>query len=129
MSTSVASTSHAAIASQASLREVDAELRRRGTLQYSHEYVKDLHFQRYVLQPQLSTVAEVEAFLQKLDDDRKARKFSASFDWCCSKVSSARQSLAYVTSQGNDLDWALRSLARARRTNCSCHETGSFHPQ
>lgn len=129
MSTSTASPSHAAIALQASLPEIDAELRRRRTFEYSHEYVKDHHFRHYVLQPQLSTLEQVEEFLQKLDNDRKARNFSPSFDWVCSKVRSARHSLAYESALSNDLDWALRSLARARRVCCSCHETGSFHPQ
>lgn len=129
MGISTASPPHAAVPLQASLQEVDAELRRRGTFQYSHEYVKDHHFRHYVLQPQLSTLEQVEEFLQKLDNDRKARNFSPPFDWVCAKVRSARHSLAYDLASSEDVEWALHSLARARRTHCSCHETGSFHPQ
>lgn len=127
MSNSSTSIPHAAIALQASNEEIDAELRKRGTFQYSHEYTKDIHFRRFVLEPQLSTMEQVHDLLQKLDDDHKARNFS--FGAGCTKAYSARQSLKYTTTFLTDVEWALTALAKARRTNCGCHQTGSFHPQ
>jgi hypothetical protein len=114
-----------AIGLKSPLQEIDAELRRTGVFQYSHEYVKDIHFERYVLPVGLKSVEDVQQFLRDLDTESQQMRNPPSSG--CQKAWSARHSLEY---KHNELiepfDWALSAVARARRTHCGCHEVGSF---
>lgn len=108
---------------QSTEEELDAAMHRAGMFQYSHEYLKDRHFQRYVLPIGIRTMDNVHQFLEKLDADNRGLSNATG----CHKVSVARSSLAYQHGPTIDpMDWAISSLARARRTCCGCHHTGSF---
>lgn len=112
----------AALSLNSSVSEVDAELRRLGVFYYSHHYVKDREFELYVLTPLVKSMDDLHRFIDSLDVDNQ------NFGWKggCSKAYAARCSLKYEQTVTAELNWALHALARARRTCCGCHETGSF---
>jgi hypothetical protein len=112
---------------QSSQQEIDAAMRATGLLRYSHEYLRDRDFVQHVLPLGISTMGDVHAFIDSLDGNHKKRAFRIGAG--CTKAYVVRN---WLQSRHRHclppLDWALTGLARARRTCCSCHETGSFHP-
>jgi hypothetical protein len=112
---------------QSSLQDIDAAMRATGFFWYSHHYLKDCHFKQHVLPLGLHDMEDVQSFLERLDTDsrQQARHLSNG----CTKAYVARN---WLTSRHRDcttpLAWAITGLARARRTCCGCHDTGSFHP-
>lgn len=108
---------------QSTEEELNTAMFRAGLFQYSHEYMKDRHFQRYVLPIGIKTMDNVHQFLEQLDADSRGLRNANG----CNKAYSARHSLAYQHGPTIDpFDWALSSLARARRTCCGCHHNSSF---
>lgn len=122
MTPSTALEAPAALSLNSSVSELDAELRRLGVFYYSHHYVKDREFEQYVLTPRLKSLGDVGLLLDSLDIDNQKTHWKGG----CTKARTARESLKYEQNVTSELEWALRALARTRRTCCSCHETGSF---
>lgn len=113
----------AAIAVNATLFQVDASLRSAGVFRYSHDYVKDREFETYILAPALQSMEAVQAFLASLDEDNQSTTWKNG----CTKAQVARNFMQYPQTVTTELQWALKGLARSRRTCCGCHDTGSFN--
>lgn len=104
---------------------IDSALRQSNIFRRASEYVKDVHFERYVLAPLIQNDTQLNQFLNELDADSAQRDKNSVG---CTKASIVRN---WIKKYRNDsvftqFQWAIRGLSRARRTCCSCHQTGSF---
>ena len=106
-----------------SVDDVDRALREAGVFRYSHEYVKDKHFERYVITPNVTDLDQAREFLRMLDRDNSELGYSG-----CLKAFRVRNWIANRSHDSiiGELEWAVIGLSKARRTCCSCHEIGSF---
>lgn len=116
----------------ASLARIDFHLRTHNIFIYSHQYIKDYEFERYVLNT-LTNVGQAIALLLRLDSECK--RWGPAWSGGCSKVRAVWPWYMGTETMWNNpqrADWKFwwehfRSpLAYARRVCCGCHETGSF---
>lgn len=96
---------------------------------YDFHYAKDIHFQKYLLTPLISSEEKFNDFLQALDLEAQQHPFYR-FTFC-TKALVARNfaNRDHPTIRGiaiSNLEWAIVGLASARRTCCLCHQDGSF---
>lgn len=113
------------IGASSSMEQLKSEFKRVGLLVVSSDRVKDVHFQDYILPASLKHLGDVKTFLAKLDSHAKQRHGGV-----CEKAKAARVYMALAHNPDIPvLRWALRAMADARRTPCSCHELGTYHPQ
>ena len=118
-----------AISIYATTEEIEKALRKSGAL-HPWDYLKDRHFLNSVEPLTVQSLEDVDMVVAKLNQDFAQYQKTNSLLTGCQKVYTFQQSMAYKrTEQISELSWAMSSLARARRTCCGCHETGSFAPR
>lgn len=112
-----------------SLRTIDAALTKAQVLSSSTwpdgariDYPKDQHFARYVLGA-ISSFEDAETFLQILN--LAARRRGGVHAMECTKAYAIRHSLK-GDPWGDQTGFVRSAIARGRRVNCGCHESGSF---
>ena len=90
---------------------------------FDWDFIKDIHFERHFLPRFLHSKDDVDSLLRSLDDDSSVLDESGK----CQKAQSARYWRNVLHPLGEPtVASSIRALARARRVNCSCHESGSF---
>jgi len=102
--------------------EIRDALQQVRVFRYDFEYVKDFHYQQYIVPLNIQTMEDVHTFLDGLDAVAREQH---SGD--CTKAYVARHWLKTEPESIDKLRWAAIGLSRARRTNCGCHQNYSFN--
>lgn len=90
---------------------------------FDWDFIKDIHFERHFLPRFLHSKAEVDSLLQSLDEDGAGLNEGGE----CQKAQNARYWRTVLHPLGEPtVASSIWALARSRRVNCSCHESGSF---
>mgnify|MGYP001573333318 CR=1 FL=1 len=100
-------------------KELDAALRTTGLFDTYH-YVKDYHFEGYILDRFLVTYKQAKAFMNTLNAERAIMETG----YKCQKAQSAE--CWFKNPQWRMNGNVATVFAKVRRTHCTCHEVGDF---
>ena len=95
---------------------------------YPGSYAKDHNYRDYGFSF-ISSDHEAEAFLKTLDKDNDDLDTVPIFKWGCTKAKSIRHGMLKRWNFCSSLEQFKALASSARRTECCCHDTGSFRPR